>query len=337
MVIIGKFPAVAGALFEGGDGLPIVLGACFAAVFLLTAVVLGRRDRERKEQRLRARVHASARKTETDDEEEQSWVRRTAGHLGAALAEREGWSKSLDHRLEIAGWILKPGEFIGVTLMVAVGGFLVGSILTKNFVLSLVIGTLLAVVPFVRVNRAGRKRAEAMQEQLVDILMILVGSLRAGHSFLQALDAVAREISEPASQEFNRVVAEIRLGRPTTAAMEDLALRVGSEDFNWAVMAVNIQREVGGNLAEVLDTIAETMRERERVRRQVKVLSAEGRLSMYILMGLPIAVATYLVLLRPEYIGLLWQTRVGIVMLTAASGLMVVGYLWMKKLVRIDV
>ncbi len=132
-------------------------------------------------------------------------------------------------------------------------------------------------------QRAQQARADKLREQLPDVLTIMASSLRAGHRFLQSLDTVAKEITQPAASEFQRVVAEIRLGRPAEDALEALAERVGSPDFKWAVLAVNIQREVGGNLAEILDTVADTLRERAMLRRQIKVLTAEGRLSAWVL------------------------------------------------------
>ena len=137
--------------------------------------------------------------------------------------------------------------------------------------------------PTLLLRSALKKRAEKLREQLPDVLTIMASSLRAGHSFLQSLDTVAKEIAHPAAAEFQRVVAEVRLGRPVEDALESLAERVGSPDFMWAVLAVNIQREVGGNLAEILDTVADTLRERAMLRRQIKVLTAEGRLSAWVL------------------------------------------------------
>jgi tight adherence protein B len=161
--------------------------------------------------------------------------------------------------------------------------------------------------------------------------------LRAGHSFLQALDTVAREIAQPAATEFQRVVAEIRLGRSAEDALQALAERVGSADFKWAVLAVNIQREVGGNLAEILDNVSDTLRERAMMRRQVRVLTSEGRLSAWVLTLLPIGIALYLFAMSPEYIGLLFSTTIGYVMLGGAVILLVAGVLWMRKIVNIDV
>jgi tight adherence protein B len=165
----------------------------------------------------------------------------------------------------------------------------------------------------------------------------MASSLRAGHSFIQALDTVAREIPQPAASEFQRVVSEIRLGRPTDDALEALAQRVGSDDFRWAVLAVNIQREVGGNLAEILDNVADTLRERATMRRQVRVLTSEGRLSAWVLACLPIAIATYMFAVNPEYISVLFSTRIGIIMLGSAVTLLAAGILWMRKIVDIDV
>ena len=177
-----------------------------------------------------------------------------------------------------------------------------------------------------------------MREQLPDVLTIMASSLRAGHSFMQALDTVAREIPQPAATEFQRVVAEIRLGRPTDDALEALSERVGSADFKWAVLAVNIQREVGGNLAEILDNVADTLRERAQMRRQIRVLTAEGRLSAWVLD--PAAA-------RHRGLHVRRQSRVhrpacsrpsmGLFMVGVAVILLVLGVFWMRKIVDIDV
>jgi tight adherence protein B len=148
---------------------------------------------------------------------------------------------------------------------------------------------------------------------------------------------VAKEIDDPGADEFGRVVAEVRLGLPLDTAMNSLAERIGSDDFKWALLAVNIQREVGGNLAEVLDTVADTIRDRDTIRRQINVLTAEGRLSVGILTALPIGVALYMSWVNPEYIGLLFTTGIGMLMTAVATSLLGLGVFWMKKVVKIDV
>jgi tight adherence protein B len=198
-------------------------------------------------------------------------------------------------------------------------------------------GVPLLPVPFLILSHAGNRRIDTLQAQLPDVLMILASSLRAGHSFLQALDSVAKEVDEPAATEFARTLAEIQLGRNVDDAMDALAQRVGSQDLEWAVTAINIQRKVGGNLAEVLETVANTIRQREAVRRQVRVLSAEGRFSVYILVALPFFILAYLSLVNPGYLAPLTTTPTGVLLLIAGALLMVVGFVWMRKIVRLDV
>ena len=199
------------------------------------------------------------------------------------------------------------------------------------------VGVLGAALPFLFVQRKLHKRLDLLQAQLPDVLMILASSMRAGHSFQHALDAVAQEIGEPGGPEFARVVTEIRLGRPFDEALNALAERVGTEEFKWAIMGVNVQREIGGNLAEILDTLSETVRERDAVRRQVQVLSAEGRLSVKILIAMPFLMALYLAWINGDYMRLLWTTRPGIIFLVTGAVLMVVGTIWARKTVKIDV
>jgi tight adherence protein B len=253
------------------------------------------------------------------------------------MAAAGGFTESLDRKLERAGAPLRMGEFIVGTALAGLFGALVGVSLLHNVPFSLIVAAAATTPPFVALAVATRRRQNKMHGQLADILMILASSLRAGHSFMQSLDMVAKEIAEPGAHEFSRVVAEVRLGRPLDDAMNALADRIDSEDFRWALLAVNIQREVGGNLAEILDTVADTMRERETVRRQVDVLTAEGRLSVAILTGLPILVALYMAKVNPDYISLLFTTRIGLMMTFVASCLLGFGILWMRKVVKIDV
>jgi tight adherence protein B len=225
--------------------------------------------------------------------------------------------------------------------VITVGGVFAGGIIFLaifgNPLLALAGAVVAGLAPTMALRMALKRRAEKLREQLPDVLTIMASSLRAGHSFLQALDTVAREIAQPAATEFQRVVAEIRLGRGAEDALEALAERVGSADFRWAVLAVNIQREVGGNLAEILDNVSDTLRERAMMRRQVRVLTSEGRLSAWVLTLLPIGIAMYLFAMSPEYIGLLFSTTIGYVMVGGAGILLLAGVLWMRKIVNIDV
>ena len=174
-----------------------------------------------------------------------------------------------------------------------------------------------AILPVAWLHRRRKKRLREFQTQLPDTLNLLSGSMRAGFSFAQGLEAVADEATEPTRRELQRVFTESRLGRPIEDALEDSANRMTSVDLMWAVMAIRIQREVGGNLAELLDTVADTMTQRERIRHEIKALTAEGRMSGIILGIFPLAFAGVLYLIQPDYISELFHNSVGIMAMIA--------------------
>jgi tight adherence protein B len=172
---------------------------------------------------------------------------------------------------------------------------------------------------------------------LPDTLQLLAGSLAAGYSLPQAMDSVVRESQPPISVEFNRALIEARLGLLPEDALDGIANRTGSRDFSWIVMAIRIQRSVGGNLAELLSTVADTLRERERLRRQVSALSAEGRLSGIILGALPVVFALYLMVARPDYISPLFHTPIGLLLLITGTVVLVIGGFWMSRVIKVEV
>jgi Flp pilus assembly protein TadB len=184
--------------------------------------------------------------------------------------------------------------------------------------------------------KASRRRAR-FQEQLPATLQLLAGAMQAGHGLLQAASTVVAEAEEPIAGEFQRVLTETRLGRPLQDALAGMATRMQSLDFQWTVMAIGLQGQVGGNLAEVLGTVAQTIRERAVLARQVRALSAEGRLSAAILSLLPPLLLLALLAFNPAFVAPLWSTRTGLLLLGGAGGLMAVGILWLRKLVQIEV
>jgi len=332
------------ASFWGTPAAQIVLAVLVGgAVFALGWLLLGTATRAKKDRQIAARmasitgVGTTVQPIGSPSEGSQGWIPERVTKFGRRFADSRGFSDRLDAELESAGVSIRSGEFVVLSVVAFIVGAVLGAALLRSGLLALIVGAACGVGPTIVLRMALRKRTEKMREQLPDVLTILASSLRAGHSFMQALDTVAREIAQPAAVEFQRVVAEIRLGRATDDALEALAARVGSADFRWAVLAVNIQREVGGNLAEILDNVADTLRERATVRRQVRVLTAEGRLSAWVLAGLPIAIGIYMYAVNPDYIGLLFTTKLGLFMLGTAVVLMVLGVLWMRKIVDIDV
>jgi tight adherence protein B len=196
---------------------------------------------------------------------------------------------------------------------------------------------LTALVPPAILRFLAGQRKRKFQTQLPDMLQLMAGSLRAGYSLLQGVEAVAQEVDEPMGSELRRVLAEARLGRTLEDSLDDMAERLNSRDFAWAVMAIRIQREVGGNLAELLSTVAETMIARERLRREVRALTAEGRISAIILGLLPVGLVLVMYSINREYMNVLLHDGFGQVLLIGAGLLAGVGFYWMKKTIEIDI
>jgi tight adherence protein B len=325
-------------LVQYGIAALVGLVAFFLAWFLLGNAARAKKDRE-VEERMRSVLQPGQQPTAIAPQAAtgSGWIPAEVTRFGTRFAEARGFSERLDAQLEAAGVSLRSGEFVVASVGAGLVSGILGAALLRNTLLALVLGAAGVFIPRLLLGAALNRRADKLREQLPDVLTIMASSLRAGHSFLQSLDTVAKEIAQPAAAEFQRVVAEIRLGRPPEDALEALAERVGSADFKWAVLAVNIQREVGGNLAEILDNVADTLRERATLRRQIRVLTSEGRLSAWVLALLPIGIGLYMGAVNPEYIGLLFTTTIGIVMLITGGVLLVLGILWMRKIVDIDV
>jgi tight adherence protein B len=329
-----------GASFWGTDtGLAIAMGLAFLALFALGWLLFGTAARAKHDRRMASRMASAGRNRPNvlPDKSEATWIPPQVTKFGQRFASAGGFGEAVDMRLEAAGLAVRSGEFVVASAATAFAGAVIGYAMLQNPLMALAVAAACGAGPWFALQFALKHRADKLREQLPEVLTIMASSLRAGHSFLQAIDTVSKEIQEPAAAEFVRVVAEIRLGRPVEEALEAMADRVGSADFRWAVLAVNIQREVGGNLAEILDNVADTLRERAQMRRQVLVLTAEGRLSAYVLVALPFGIGLYMTAVNPEYIGLLVTTKLGLVMLVGACVLIVAGILWMRKIVNIDV
>ena len=253
------------------------------------------------------------------------------------FAEKRGFTDLVKGKLEQAGLPLRPVEYILFhALLILIPSALI-QMLSGNLVLSVLTVFILTFVPMLALQLTVDRRQRRFNEMLPDTVTMVAGSLRAGYSLLQAIALVADESKPPVSVEFKRALTESRLGLPIEMALEKMAKRIGSEDFYWTVLAINIQREVGGNLAEVLDIVAKTIREREALKRHIQSLTAEGRLSAYILIALPFVVAALLFIVNPEYMSILFTHLIGWVMVGGAGVLMVIGIIWMKKIISIEV
>ncbi|VXB72951.1 type II secretion system F family protein [Nocardioides sp. AX2bis] len=264
-------------------------------------------------------------------------MRQQAGAAAAKLLSSTGSLEGrIAHKLERAGSGLKAQEWLvvhaGIALVSAVVGVVLGGPLL------LLVGLLLGVLlPWVFLGfKAGRRR-KAFDRALPETLQLISGSLSAGLSLAQSIDTVVRDGVEVIATEFKRVLVETRLGVPLEDALDGVAKRYESKDFAWVVMAIRIQRQVGGNLAELLDTVAATMREREYIRRQVSALAAEGKLSAVVLAVLPPGFMLYLLVANREYVMVLFTDPRGLVILIGAAVWLSLGIFWMSKLVKVEV
>jgi Flp pilus assembly protein TadB/Mg-chelatase subunit ChlD len=232
--------------------------------------------------------------------------------------------------LSPGGWIIAR---VMVCIIIGILGFLI-----LNSMLGAVVGIAiawLASMSWIRSRRARRQRS--FGDTLPDFLMLLASGLRAGLSFNHALESAAGEDKGEVGRQIRRALREVQIGAQLDDALMDCAERMDNEDLRWTVTALSIQREVGGNLSTILETASATIKSRDELRREVRTLSAEGRLSGYILIGLPLGVLAFLIVIRRDYVELLWTTSLGLLMLGVMGVLMVVGWFWMRAIVRIKV
>jgi len=307
-------------------GAVLVLAALLAVIFFVIAPPVVRVARDRRSAPGVERVSALTKVTE-----------RTVSVIESASRGRRGLFDA--EELALAGISLAPSAFILVTFAAGTVLALFGVVLGFGTLWSLLLAVVFALLApllakILLVVRAGLRRAK-FAEQLDDTLQLMAGNVRAGYGVVQAIDAVARDADEPTSEEFSRIVNQTRIGRDLTDALMDTAARMRSDDFTWAAQAIAINRETGGNLAEVLQQVGGTIRERSQIRRQVSALSSEGRLSAIVLICLPIAVVFLLLLVQPTYLAPMVQSPIGIIAIVVASLLAIGGSLWMLAVVRV--
>ena len=255
--------------------------------------------------------------------------------------EKSSWGEKIARELARADLKLKAGEYVFVMLGAGlVSGFLAWYFGGRN-ILAAIIGVLLGMMlPRFYVRRQQNQRLNRFNDQLADMLNLMVNGLRAGYSTMQAMEAVSRELPPPISDEYRRVVQETQLGIPVEKALDNLLRRIPSDDLDLVVAAMNVQREVGGNLAEILDTISHTIRERVRIKGEIRVLTSQVMYSGRFLSMMPLFVFGALWMLNRPYMMMFFQpgTRiVGIIMLSIGGLMILAGYLVMRKISNIDV
>jgi tight adherence protein B len=248
--------------------------------------------------------------------------------------DRRGARYTTAMTLELAGIKMRPADFI-IWVAAATGVAVLLTFLLELHALSFLMLLLVPLLAWVAIKVLTGKRESAFDDQLGDTLQLLSGGMRAGHSLMHAIDAAATDSDAPMSEELSRVVNETRLGRDTGGSLLATAARMKSEDFGWVAQAIEINREVGGDLAEVLDHVGNTIRDRNQIRRQVNSLSAEGRTSALVLFLMPVVVFVGVLLLSPGYFAPLFASPIGLVILIVSIILMGLGGLWLRAVIKI--
>jgi tight adherence protein B len=263
-------------------------------------------------------------------------VRNPLKQLDYQLLSR-GLMTGITENLLQADLKLTATEYVLIVLGSTVLGGLIGFAISRHPVSAFVAGTISFFVPGVFVSYRRGQRRRKFETQLVDALTQIAGSLQAGYSLMQSLDTVAKQLPSPAGDEFSRVVREIQLGQPLNVALNHLSERIKSEDVIMVIASININRQIGGNLAEILETVAETIRERIRIKREISVLTAQQRISGYVLVVLPIALGAVLMIINPTYEMRLFAPGPTLCIPVGAGLGIVAGFLAMRQIVDIEV
>lgn len=313
---------------------PFVLPAAAAIAVLLLFVGLSRAGRagdELVEERLDRYGRVVVPEEEVDRE------RRSAMDGLEKMVARRGFTANIQTDLARADLKLRVAEF----MMLTIAAILVFYVLGRLIFASPLIGVLFAIVGFfaprIYVNIRKRRRLNAFNDQLGDTINLLANSLRSGFSIVQSMETVAEQLPEPISAEFHRVTQEIGLGLHYEQALNNMLRRVPSDDLDLMITAINIQGRVGGNLAEILDTIGHTIRERVRIKGEIRVLTAQQMISGYILTALPVILGLVLYLINKEYVGRMFTDPCGLIMLGVAVLMIITGFLIIRKIVDIEV
>ncbi|NNF68943.1 MAG: type II secretion system protein F [Acidimicrobiia bacterium] len=335
LVVVGASPALAQTDIGSGSRVLRIVGvvATAGAIALLGILLAGLRP----ETDLRRRLGSYSSETVETGFLARFPILRRFANRAEREAERRGLIPSIETALVQANIPLKPGEAIMAALVLAIVGGAVSALMARNAFVGLGVGVAVLVIAGIAVQAIANRERERFETQLPDTLNLVAASLRAGYSLMQAIEAVAQEAPDPTGREFGRAISEIRLGRSPTESLKDIANRIGSVDFDWAVLAIEIQREVGGNLGEVLQTTSETMLQRTRLKREVKAMTAEGRISAWVLGSLPFVMFGYMFVNNRSYLDPLLTSGWGLTALGGGVLLMIAGIFWINRIVKVEI
>ena len=309
-------------------------------ILLILILLLEYRSRNRRALARRMRYYAGEMDSPEDKpKERKTLTERLMGllHSGGQLLSNIRHARGLDFKLQQAGVPLLGTEFVLLLAVSAVVMGLIAVFATKKWYAGILAAILIVAVEYVYVLVLIERRSSSFTNQLGDCLMMVANALRAGFSFLQAMEMISKEMEPPISDEFKHVMRDIGLGATVERALDDMDKRVGSPDFSLVVTAVLIQQQVGGDLAQILDTISETIQDRIRMRREVKTLTTQGRMSGWILILTPIAMALFMTSSDPNYLDPLLKNPIGQMILAATIIMEIIGAIMINRIVNIEV
>jgi tight adherence protein B len=307
--------------------------SAFLVFWIILDVIFGRTPEQRRIASLKVFTHAERKKGEPL----LRHILTTGGKFveeSPGLAQIAARSEPLLDQLTGAP---KPPEWLWLRFMASIGTFLLLALLIPLWFAALVGFVLGFHLPPIILRAMVKRRRQRFADELPNMLQLILSSLRSGFTLQQSVDAAVRDDEGPVAEEFRRALSESRISGEFENALQRVGERTGSSEMRWLVMALRLQREVGGSLADVMQTTADTMRDRSYLQRQVRTLSAEGRMSAYVLMALPFFTAITLTVMRPGYISPLFHEPLGWALLTLAVFLMTVGILWLRAAVKIEV
>lgn len=290
----------------------------------------------------RLEIYTNQAETGKDEKvkKQQENYRQGLGLLARSIEKTGFFTKyknNIRMKLTNANILMKAEEYLSICLILFVVSGLLGALLFKNFLMVITMAVIGWVTPLFILNRNINKRLKKINSQLGDTIAILSNSLKAGHSFFQAVDSVSRELTGPMADEFAKLQKEISFGINTEIALENMVSRVGSDDLELMVTAVLIQRQVGGNLAEVLDNISGTIRQRIRAKGEIRTLTAQGRMSGWIISLLPFLLAIAISIISPQQMKTLISSPIGIIMILIAFIMEFLGIIFVRKIINIEV
>lgn len=309
-------------------------------ILLILLLLLEYRSRTRRALARRMRYYAGDMENPQDKPKESKTLTErflALLHGGGRLFNNIRHARGLDFKMQQAGIPLIGTEFMALLLLSAVVGGSIAAVIVKRWYAGVLAAIIIVVAEYIYVLFRIDRRSTSFTNQLGDCLMMVANALRAGFSFLQAMEMISKEMEPPISEEFKHVMRDINLGATVERALDDMDNRVGSPDFSLVVTAVLIQQQVGGDLAQILDTISETIQDRIRMRREVKTLTTQGRMSGWILILTPIALALFMTSSDPNYLDPLFKNPIGQMILAATIVMEIIGAIVIKRIVDIEV